>query len=170
MLALKSRLSDYDGICELRRLPPARRRIGRGAARGRAGASSDPPPWRREPSATGAAAASHGTRRQRGHVCFHSRIAESASTWQRKKAQARELSERGIVSELRALSALPFYRSLSALPPACPALSLTSTGLHWLACTLGLSYYLLAGTLVELWSILKLTQIWMFRTSFKTTR
>ena len=84
---------------------------------------------------------------QRGHVCFHSRIAESASTWQRKKAQARE---RGIVSELRALSALPFYRSLSALPPACPALSLTSTGLHWLACTLGLSYYLLAGTLVEL--------------------
>ena len=122
-----------------------------GASRGTAGASSDPPPWRRDPSAMGAAAASHGTRRQRGHVCFHSRIAESASTWQRKKAQARELSERGIVSELRALSALPFYRSLSALPPpACPALSLTSTGLHWLACTLGLSYYLLAGTLVEL--------------------
>ena len=143
----------------------AAHRARRGAARGRAGASSDPPPWRREPSATGAAAASHGTRRQRGHVCFHSRIAESASTWQRKKAQARELNERGIVSELRALSALPFYRSLSALPPACPALSLTSTGLHWLACTLGLSYYLLAGTLVELWSILKLTQIWMFRTS-----
>ena len=25
VLAVKSRLSDYDGICELRRLPPARR-------------------------------------------------------------------------------------------------------------------------------------------------
>ena len=31
-----------------------------GAARGVAGASLDPPPWRCEPSATGAAAASHG--------------------------------------------------------------------------------------------------------------
>ena len=101
-LALKSRLSDYDGICDCEGCH------WRGAhgARGRAGASSDPapPPWRlRKPSATGAAAASHGTRRQRGHVCFHSRIAESASTWQRKKAQARELSERGIVREMRAL-------------------------------------------------------------------
>ena len=28
LLALKSRLSDYDGICELRRLPPARRAAG----------------------------------------------------------------------------------------------------------------------------------------------
>ena len=33
LLALKSRLSDYDGICELRRLPPARR-IGRARAAG----------------------------------------------------------------------------------------------------------------------------------------
>ena len=118
----------------------------------------------REPSATGAAAASHGTRRQRGHVCFHSRIAESASTWQRKKAQARELSERGIVSELRALSALPFYRSLSALPPACPALSLARACTGWLA-PLAWATTFWQEHLWNFWSILKLSQIWMFRIS-----